>query len=69
MSALRAVSGALEEGTRRETVYGGDLLVLKKVPSMEEFSAFADALIREVFRTEDPIRAQFESGRDDTSPK
>ena len=65
MSALRFVSGALEDGTRRETIYGGGLLVFKKVPSMEEFSAFADALIREVFRTEDPMRAQFELGRDE----
>jgi len=65
MSVLRVVSGALEDGTRRESVYGGDLLVFKKVPLMEEFCAFADALIREVFRTGDPVRAQFELCRDE----
>ena len=32
---------------------------------MEEFCAYADALIREAFETEDPVRAQFELGRDE----
>jgi hypothetical protein len=65
VTAIGAFSGALEDGTRRELVYGGDLLVFKKVPPMEEFCAFADALIREVFRTEDPVRARFELDRDE----
>jgi len=63
VSVLRVISGALEDGTRRGAVYGGDLLVFEKVPPMEEFCAFADALIREIFKTEDPVRAQFELGR------
>ncbi|QIN81867.1 hypothetical protein GBA63_03845 [Rubrobacter tropicus] len=65
MSILRVVSGALEDGARRESVYGGDLLVFKKVPPMEEFCALTDALIREVFQTGDPVRAQSEFDRDE----
>ena len=65
MSVLRVVSGALEDGTRRESVYNGDLLVFKDVPPLREFCGFADALIREVFGTGDPVRAQFELGRDE----
>ena len=65
MTAIRALSGALEDGQRRESIYGGDLLVFKKVPPMEEFCAFTDALIREVFGTTDPVRAQFELDRDE----
>ena len=62
-ATVRALPGALEDGQRRGSVYGGDLLVFEKVPPMEEFCAFADALIREAFETEDPVRAQFELGR------
>jgi hypothetical protein len=65
MTAIRVLSGALEDGQRRESIYGGDVLVFKKVPSMEEFCAFTDALIREVFETTDPVRAQFELDRDE----
>jgi hypothetical protein len=65
MTAIPALSGALEDGQRRESIYGGDLLVFKKVPPMEEFCAFTDALIREVFGTTDPVRAQFELDRDE----
>ncbi len=65
MSVMRVVSGALEDGTRRESVYGGELLVFKDVPPLEEFCAFTDALIREVFGTTDPVRAQFELDRDE----
>ena len=64
MTAVRVLSGALEDGQRRESIYDGDLLVFKKVPPMEEFCAFADALIREVFGTTDPVRAQFELDRE-----
>ncbi len=64
MIAVRVLSGALEDGQRRESIYDGDLLVFKKVPPMEEFCAFTDALIREVFGTTDPVRAQFELDRE-----
>jgi hypothetical protein len=64
MTAVRVLSGALEDGQRRESIYDGDLLVFKKVPPMEEFCAFTDALIREVFGTTDPVRAQFELDRE-----
>ena len=64
MTAVRVLSGALEDGQRRESIYDGDLLVFKKVPPMEEFCAFTDALISEVFGTTDPVRAQFELDRE-----
>jgi hypothetical protein len=64
MTAVRVLSGALEDGQRRESIYDGDLLVFKKMPPMEEFCAFTDALIREVFGTTDPVRAQFELDRE-----
>ena len=64
MTAVRVLSGALEDGQRRESIYDGDLLVFKKVRPMEEFCAFTDALIREVFGTTDPVRAQFELDRE-----
>jgi hypothetical protein len=64
MTAVQVLSGALEDGQRRESIYDGDLLVFKKVPPMEEFCAFTDALIREVFGTTDPVRAQFELNRE-----
>ena len=64
-ATVRIVSGALEDGTRRGSVYGGGLLVFKDVPPLREFCAFADALIREAFETEDPVRAQFGLGRDE----
>jgi len=59
MSVLRVVSGALEDGARRESVYGGDLLVFKDVGPLGELCAFADALIGEAFGA-DPPGAQFE---------
>jgi len=65
MTAVRVLSEALEDGQRRKSIYGGDLLVFKKVPPMEEFCAFTDALIHEVFGTADPVRAQFELDRDE----
>jgi hypothetical protein len=64
-ATVRALSGALEDGQRRGSVYGGDLLVFKKVPPMEELCAFADGMIREVLGTGDPVRAQFELDRDE----
>ncbi len=64
-ATVRMLSGALEDGTRRESVYGGELLVFKDVQPLKEFCAFTDALIREVFETTDPVRAQFELGRDE----
>jgi len=64
-STVRVESGALEDGERRESVYGGDLLVFEKVPPMVELCGYADALIREAFGTEDPVRAQFGLGRDE----
>src|SRR4028119_794800 len=45
MSALKVVSGAIEDGRRREAIYGGDLLVFAKEPPMVELCAYADALI------------------------
>ena len=65
MTAVRVLSAALEDGQRRESIYDGDLLVFKKVRPMEEFCAFTDALIREVFGTTDPVRAQFELDREE----
>ena len=65
MPILRVVSGALEDGMRRGSVYGGDLLVFEKAPPMEEFCVFTDALIREAFETGDPVMAQFGSGQDE----
>lgn len=59
MTAVRVLSGTLGDEQRRESVYGGDLLVFQKVSPMEMFCAFTDALIREVFGTTDPVRAQF----------
>ena len=64
-TTVRALPGALEDERRRESVYGGDLLVFEDVPPLREFCAFADALIREVFETDDPVRAQFALGRDE----
>jgi len=65
MTVLRVVSGALEDGARRESVYGGDLLVFKGVPPLKELCAFTDALIGEVLGTVDPLSAQFELDRDE----
>jgi hypothetical protein len=65
MSALKVVSGALEDGRRREAIYGGNLLVFEKVPPMVELCAHADALIREALDTDDPVRAQVGLGRDE----
>ena len=62
---VRALSGALEDGQRRSAIYDGDLLVFEKVPPMVELCAYADALIRETFETDDPVRAQFGLGRDE----
>ena len=64
-ATVRALPGALEDGQRRESVYGGDLLVFKEVPPLLELCAFTDALIREVLETGDPVGAQFELGRDE----
>ena len=64
MSVLRVISGELEDGARRESVYDGDLLVFKSIPPLAEFCALADALIRETFGVE-PLRAQFELEKDE----
>ena len=64
-ATVRVLSDALGDGQRRESVYDGNLLVFEKVPPMVEFCNYADALIREAFETEDPVRAQFELGRDE----
>jgi hypothetical protein len=63
VTTIRVLSGALEDGLRREWIYAGDLLVFKGVEPMAEFGAFADGMIREIFGTEDPVMAQFELGR------
>ncbi|CAA9428880.1 MAG: hypothetical protein AVDCRST_MAG03-3090 [uncultured Rubrobacteraceae bacterium] len=65
MSVLRVVSGATEDEARRGSVYSGDLLVFEKVPPMAELCAYADALIRAAFETDNPVRAQFELDRDE----
>lgn len=64
-ATVRVLSGELEDGERRGSVYGGDLLVFKKVPPMEELCALIDGMIREVLGTGDPVRAQFGSDRDE----
>ena len=65
MTSIRVLSGALGDGTRREAIYGGDLLVFEKVPPMVELCAYADAMIREAFETDAPVMAQFGLGRDE----
>jgi hypothetical protein len=65
VSVLKVISGALEDETRREAVYGGDLLVFEKVPPIGELCALADGMIQDAFGTEDPVVAQFGIGRDD----
>ena len=62
---VRAVSGALGDEARRGAVYGGGLLVFEKLPPMVELCDYADALIREAFETDDPVRAQFGMERDE----
>jgi hypothetical protein len=58
--AVRAFTGALEDGRRREFVYRGDLLIFKDVEPMAELCSFTDELIRESLGVSDPVRAQFE---------
>ena len=65
MTAVRVLSGTLGDEQRRESVYGGDLLVFQKNLPVEEFCAFTDTVVREVFGTTEPVRAQFESDRDE----
>jgi hypothetical protein len=63
VTAVRVLSGTLGDQQRRESVYGGDLLVFQKVSPMEEFCAFTDSLIRQVFGVTDPVRAQVDIQR------
>jgi hypothetical protein len=63
--AVQAFSGALEDGLRRELVYGGDLLVFKGVEPMVGLCALTDELIRETLGSLDPVGAQFELNRED----
>jgi len=65
VTAVRVLSGTLGDEQRRESVYGGDLLVFQKNLPVEEFCAFTDTVVREVFGTTEPVRAQFESDRDE----
>ena len=51
------ISGALEDGLRRELDYAGDLLVFKDAGSMAELCDLVDELIREAFGASDPLRA------------
>jgi hypothetical protein len=55
--ALQVISGALEDGLRRELDYAGDLLVFKDAGSMAELCDLVDELIREAFGASDPLRA------------
>ncbi len=63
--AVLEISGSLPDEERRRIVYDGGLLVFKAVSPMKEFCAFADALIRELLDTRDPVMAQYEMDRDD----
>lgn len=67
--AVRGISGSLEDSEIRERAYCGDILIFKDVEPMKRFCSFADSLIREVFRAEDPLRAQFEMGEEDFSQR
>jgi hypothetical protein len=62
---VQVISGALEDGLRRELDYAGDLLVFKDVGSMAELCDLVDELIREAFGASDPLRVQFELEKDD----
>jgi hypothetical protein len=48
MTAVHLISGALDDGARRELVYDGDLLVFKDVGPMKELCTLTDAIVREV---------------------
>jgi hypothetical protein len=61
---VHVLSAPLDDERRRELVYGGDLLIFKRVEPMAEFCASTDGLIRDELGTQDPTRAQFEMGRD-----
>jgi hypothetical protein len=65
MTAVHLISGALDDGARRELVYDGDLLVFKDVGPMKELCTLTDAIVREVFDAPDPVRAQFDLDPDD----
>jgi hypothetical protein len=63
--AVQIFSGALEDGLRREFVYGGDLLVFKGVEPMAELCVLTDELAREALGVSEPVRAQCELDRED----
>lgn len=57
MTAVRLVSGSLDDGTRREMVYGGDVIVFRDVEPMRELCALTDGLAREKLNVDDPVHA------------
>ena len=69
MIALRVLSDALEDGQRREAIYDGDLIIFKDVPPFKEFCTFTDSMIQDALGTSDPVKAQFELGRDEYSSR
>lgn len=57
---VQTVSAPLEDPEIREKVYGGHLLIFKRLGAMQRLCSFADGLIRDSFDTERPLKAQFE---------
>lgn len=54
MTTVHAISGALDDQLRRELVYGGDLIVYKDVPAMQELAALTDRLLQQALGIPDP---------------
>ena len=63
--AVQVLSGALEDGRRRESVYAGDLLIFKDVESMLDLCTLTADLARNALGVSDPPKAQFELERGD----
>lgn len=64
-NTIQVQQAPLDDERRRELVYGGELMVFENVGPMAELRAFADAMIRDVLDTRDPVKAQFEMSKDD----
>lgn len=56
---MRSLAGPLADDDRRTAVYAGELLVFTAVPPMLELCGLTDALVREAFEDDDPVRVQF----------
>lgn len=65
MEWVQQVPYPLDDRKRGELIYAGTLLVFEKVPAMQKFCVFADALIKDAFGSVDPEKAQFHVSRDE----